>query len=141
MELSRRKMFDLVQTQLESERTSFLTHWQELSDFIAPRRSRIRTSEVNQGDKRNQNIIDSTATMSLRTLRSGMMSGVTSPARPWFKLTLSDPELSEYGVVRQWLDAVSMRMNTAFLRSNLYNVLPIVPGDIVTGKQIERAHV
>jgi len=130
MELSRRKMFDLVQTQLESERTSFLTHWQELSDFIAPRRSRIRTSEVNQGDKRNQNIIDSTATMSLRTLRSGMMSGVTSPARPWFKLTLSDPELSEYGVVRQWLDAVSMRMNTAFLRSNLYNVLPIVYGDM-----------
>jgi len=130
MDLSRRKMFDLIQTQLESERTSFLTHWQELSDYIAPRRSKIRTTEVNEGDKRNQNIIDSTATMSLRTLRSGMMSGVTSPARPWFKLTLSDPELSEYGVVRQWLDAVTSRMNTAFLRSNLYNVLPIVYGDM-----------
>lgn len=128
--LSRRKMFDLVQAQLENERTSFLTHWQELSDYIAPRRARIKDWDTNRGDKRNQNIIDSTATMSLRTLRSGMMSGVTSPARPWFKLTLSDPELSEFGKVRQWLDTVTSRMNTVFLRSNLYNVLPIIYGDM-----------
>lgn len=129
--MTRRRMFDLVNTQLENERSSFLSHWQELSDYIAPRRAKIKnTQDVNRGDKRNHNIIDSTATMSLRTLRSGMMSGVTSPARPWFKLTLPDPELSEFGQVRQWLDAVQSRMNTAFLRSNLYNVLPIVYGDM-----------
>ena len=126
----KRQHYDLLQKQLELDRTSFLSHWQELSDFIAPRRSRINITDTNRGDKKNNNIIDSTGTIALRTLRSGMMSGVTSPARPWFKLTLADPELSEFGSVKRWLDVAGNRMNTAFLRSNLYNVLPIVYGDM-----------
>lgn len=127
---TKRERCDLIQAQLEQERTSFESHWTELSDFVAPRRSGINIENTNRGDKKNQNIIDSTATLALRTLRSGMMSGVTSPARPWFKLTLADQEVSEVGSVRRWLDAVGSRMNTAFLRSNLYNVLPICYGDM-----------
>lgn len=126
----KRQQYDLIQKQLELERTSFQSHWQELSDYVAPRRSRINISDTNRGDKKNQNIIDSTASIALRTLRSGMMSGVTSPARPWFKLTVADPDLAEIGQVKRWLDIVGYRMTSAFLRSNLYNVLPIVYGDM-----------
>lgn len=59
-----------------------------------------------------------------------MMSGVTSPARPWFRLSTSDPDFSEFGPVKNWLHAVSQRMSAIFLKSNLYNVLPVLYGDL-----------
>lgn len=127
---TKRQQLDLIQKQIEIERSSFESHWQELSDYVAPRRNRINITDTNRGDKVNQKIIDSTASMALRTLRSGMMSGITSPARPWFKLTLADSDLSESAPVRRWLDICTTRMNTAFLKSNLYNALPIVYGDM-----------
>lgn len=123
-------MFEILRSQLDNERSTFMTHWRDLSDYILPRRSRFTITDVNRGDRRNQKIIDATATMAVRTLRSGMMSGVTSPARPWFRLQTPDNSLNEMGSVKTWLSQVSDRMSNMFLKSNLYNVLPIVYGDI-----------
>jgi hypothetical protein len=61
-----------------------------------------------------------------------MMSGITSPARPWFRLSTPDPELIELGNVKNWTDDVRDRMNAVFLRSNLYRVLPITYGGMST---------
>lgn len=125
-----RKELEYLRTQLENERQSFMSHWRDLADHVAPRRQRFTLSDTNRGDKKNKNIIDSTATLALRTLRSGMMAGITSPARPWFRLTIPDKNLSESQAVKEYLTQVTDRMNTVFLRSNLYNVLPIIYGDI-----------
>ena len=127
---SKRQRLEILRAQLTNERSTFLSHWRDLGDYILPRRPRFYTSDVNKGDRRNQKIIDSTATLAARTLRSGMMSGVTSPARPWFRLTTPDPEMSEYGSVKEWLYKVQNIMSTSFLRSNLYNTLPILYGDL-----------
>ena len=118
--------------QLESERQSFEPHWRELSDYINPRGSRFLTSEVNRNDRRNTRIIDSTGTMAARTLASGMMSGITSPARPWFRLATPDPEMMDYGPVKLWLEAVQNRMNDMFNKSNLYQSLPQLYGSLGT---------
>lgn len=107
-----------------------MSHWRDLGDYIYPRRPRFQVNDVNKGDRRNQKIVDSTATTAARTLRSGMMSGITSPARPWFRLTTPDLSLGEYGPVKDWLYLVTERMSAVFLKSNIYNVLPIVYGDI-----------
>lgn len=128
--LRRRQEFEILRNQLENERSSFLPHWRDLGDYILPRRPRFFITDTNRGERRSQKIIDSTATQAARTLRSGMMSGLTSPARPWFKLTTPDPQLAEFGPVKFWLQDVANRMNTVFLRSNLYNMLPIVYGDL-----------
>src|SRR5687768_13148491 len=69
---------------LKNERSSWISHWQELSDYIQPRRSRFLNEDPNKGAKKNQNIINSTATWASRVLAAGMMAGITSPARPWF---------------------------------------------------------
>lgn len=127
---SQRQNLEMLKSQLDNERSSFRSHWQELNDYILPRRGRFYTADVNKGDRRTKNIIDSTATLAARTLRSGMMSGVTSPARPWFRLTTPDADLAEFGRVKEWLTFVERRMSTVFLRSNLYNTLPIIYGDI-----------
>lgn len=127
---SKRQQLELIRAQLEAERATFLSHWRELGEYILPRRPRFTISDVNKGDKRNQKIIDSTASIAARTLRSGMMSGVTSPARPWFKLATPDPDLNENGPVKEWLHQTAQIMTTSFLRSNLYNTLPTVYGDL-----------
>ncbi len=118
--------------QLEQERKTFEPHWRELSDFIIPRGSRFLTSEANRGDRRNTKIVDPTATMANRTLSSGMMSGITSPARPWFKLATPDPEMMDYGPVKLWLETVQNRMNDMFNKSNLYQSLPIIYSSLGT---------
>lgn len=129
---TKREQIDLKVAQMELERSSFESHWQECSKNVSPRSERFTTSDVNKGDKRNNNIIDGTATLALRTLRAGMMSGITSPARPWFRLTTPDPVLAELESVKFWTEDVRNRMITIFLRSNLYKVLPIVYGGLGT---------
>ena len=130
MEPSKRQRLNLLKQQLEMERASFISHYRELGEYILPRRPRFTVNDINKGDRRNQKIIDSTATLALRTLRSGMMSGITSPARPWFRLTTPDPALAEFQSVKDWLSLVGQRMQTVFLKSNLYNTLPILYGDL-----------
>lgn len=128
--ISKRKNYELLRAQLENERSSFLTHWRDLSDNILPRRARFTLTDVNKGDRRNQKIIDSTATLAAGTLRAGMMGGITSPARPWFRLTASDANMNEVAAVKGWLDEVTRVMTSVFLKSNLYNALPTVYGDL-----------
>ena len=70
-------------------------------------------------------ICEDAGTLALRTLKSGMMAGLTSQARPWFQLTVgSDPKLADYAPVKQWLFEVQDSMRRVFSRSNLYQVLP-----------------
>src|SRR3990167_7102443 len=126
------KRDERLRAALENERTSFMSHWRDLSDYILPRRSRFTVQDVNRGDRRNLKIIDSTATLAARTLRSGMMAGVTSPSRPRFRLTTPDIALAEFGPVKAWLHFVTTRMEDVFRRSNAYNSLPIVYSDMGT---------
>lgn len=117
---------------LTDERTTFNSHWRELSDYISPRSSRFLVSDANRDNRRNTSIVDPTCTLAERTLSSGMMSGITSPARPWFTLSVSDPAMKDYGPVKVWLEDVQRRMNEVFNKSNLYQSLPIVYAQLGT---------
>jgi hypothetical protein len=125
-ERDKRTRYETLAAALWTERASFDSHWRELGDYFMPRRTRFWSGDRNRGDKRNQNIIDSTARFSARTLSSGLHSGLTSPARPWLKLTTPDQSLAELPHVKVWLDLVTKRILTLFATTNLYNVLPLV---------------
>lgn len=125
-----RTMLEMLRGQLSTERSTFLSHWNDLGRFILPRRPRFFTTDGDRGNRRNHSIIDSTAGLAARTLRSGMMSGITSPARPWFRLTTANVDLDQQDGVKEWLYEVTMRMSDVFLRSNIYNALPTVYGDM-----------
>lgn len=88
-------------------------------------------SDVNRGDRRSQKIIDTTPVLASRTARAGMMGGVTSPARPWFRLTTPDAKLAEFNSVKLWLQNLDDSMVSIFTKSNLYNILPILYGDLI----------
>jgi len=130
--LSKRQRLDVIEAQLRNERTSFRNYWRELSDYILPRRGRFFVSDVNDGQNKRSMIIDATASMAARTLSSGMMTGVTSPARQWFKLTTSEEDLNEQPDVKAYLKDVGDKIRMTFLKSNLYNVLPTLYADLGT---------
>jgi hypothetical protein len=52
-----------------------------------------------------------------------MVSGATSPARPWFRLSTPDSELNSNQEVKVWLDDVTKRMLRVFRKSNTYDSL------------------
>jgi hypothetical protein len=117
-------------TALWTERSSWDTHWQDVAKYQFPRAGRFTTSDVNKGKKKHNDIYDNTAVFAHRTLVAGMMSGMTSPARPWFRLGLSDKDLMEYGSVKQWLHDVAELMRAIFSSSNTYNALQQCYGEI-----------
>lgn len=108
---------------LKNERSSWMTHWREISDLVLPRSGRFLATDRNKGDKRHNQIYDSTATRALRVLAAGLMAGMTSPARPWFRLTTSSPELDESAAVKTWLADVTRIMQMVFAKSNTYRAL------------------
>lgn len=108
---------------LKSERSSFFPLWRELSDYHLAHRGRFLTSDRNKGHKRNTKQFNNTSRLSSRTLASGMMAGITSPARPWFRLSSGDPELNEVASVKEWLHQVQNTMYRVFAASNTYNSL------------------
>jgi hypothetical protein len=108
---------------LWNERSSWITHWREISDYQQPRAGRFVVTDRNRGDKRANHILDNTAVFGARTLAAGLMSGVTSPARPWFRLEIQDKDLMEMAAVKTWLHEVATILRAIFASSNTYRSL------------------
>lgn len=108
---------------LWTERSSWITHWREISETQQPRAGRFVVTDRNRGDKRANKILDNTAVFGARTLAAGLMSGITSPARPWFRLEIKDKELMESAAVKTWLHEVGELLRAIFASSNTYRAL------------------
>ena len=114
--------------ELKTVRSPWESSWQGLADFVAPHRLRLQS--VNEQSISRKRILDPSGTFAWRTLASGMHSGLTSPARPWFRFATPDPELREFGPVKQWVDDVENVMRRMFQRSNVYTAFHEGYGDI-----------
>ena len=108
---------------LKTERSSWWRHWAEISHYLLPRSGRYFVGDHNKGWQRHNAIYDSSGSRALRVLAAGMMSGMTSPSRPWFRLGVSDAELPASQPVKLWLAAVTSRIEDVLARSNAYRVL------------------
>jgi hypothetical protein len=113
--------------QLSTDRESFRSHWAEVQNYIAPWNGRglsgDTSGEDTDGSKRLAGIYDSTGIQAAKVLASGMQSGLTSPARPWFRLGFGQFDLGEDNEVKEWLWEVERRMRAVFQGSNVYNAL------------------
>lgn len=119
----RTRLFSAVNA-MKTERESFVPHWRELTDFVKPRAGRFLTDDVNKGGARNSKIINGLPGQYLRVASAGLLAGVMSPARPWFKLETPDKALMEYAPVKLWLEQAVEIIRTVFRQSNLYAMAP-----------------
>ena len=123
MDQSLRKQCGKRWEALKAERSSWMPHWREISEVLLPRAGRFLVTDNNRGDKRHRAILDNSGTRALRTLSGGMMAGMTSPARPWFRLTTKNPRLDENYEVKKWMTQVTTLMQMVFAQSNVYRAL------------------
>lgn len=110
-------------TALRAERVSWTEHWAELARFIMPRRGRFIPMERDRGLKLNGSIINSTATMAVRIVASGMAGSLTSPAQPWFRLAPENPDLAEVAAVVRWIERVEKMIYRVLAASNFYQAI------------------
>lgn len=121
-----RQQLDQRLSNMKQERNSYEAHWREISDYIIPRRGQWVANDNNRGSKKNGKILDSSGIYAHRTLSAGLMSGITSPARPWFRISVEDRQLLDDRSVRNWLYDVQELIRAIFSSSNLYQALPVV---------------
>lgn len=92
-----------------------------------------RFAHPSAAGRRNNALIDSSGLDALRTLSHGLMNGVTSPSRPWFRLRLAafPEDRDEYPLpIRIFLEEAERRMLMVMAESNFYNALAILYLDI-----------
>ncbi len=116
------QQYRLRKTALFVELESWLDQYREISRYLLPRTGRflVDDGKQNKGDKRHNDIYDSTGTHAHTILSAGLMSGATSPARSWFRLALQDKDLMEFEPVKMWLHKVTLLMREIFNKSNTY---------------------
>lgn len=104
-----------------TDRNEWEGWWRELSEIYAPNRGRFSVN-----DKPRKGIIrkNSRARQIPDDFAAGIKSGLTSPSRPWFTLTLYDSgEYDENENIKTWLTTVQEKIQMQMLRTNLYDQL------------------
>lgn len=131
VELHEKKLSTLAA--LRKDRLPWWTVWRELADYYIPKRYiwLMSPNERTRYLTKNGTILDPTGTNAGRVLAAGMMNGVTSPSRPWFKLRLRGFQDNMSPAARNWLDETERRMQLVMSESNFYNALAIMYIDLV----------
>lgn len=102
---------------LSGDRGNWESVWQEIMDYVLPRKSNI-TTQYAKGEKRNTVVYDSTAIHSNELLASSLQGTLSSSSTKWFGLRLRKKELNEMDAVKEWLQECENTMYRAFNQSN-----------------------
>lgn len=111
---------------LDQTRLSWWRTWRPLARWINPRLARFleTANENTRGRLHNRRIINSTALTASQRFSAGLLAGVASPARPWFKVRIvANDNAQQNPAVKAWLDEVTKRMLRVFAESNFYRAL------------------
>ena len=126
-------------------RLSWWQHWAEIAKYELPYRYHafITANVYDKGIRRDNLIVDETGTLSGRICAAGMMSGLTDPDRPWFKLgpALPGAEIDRAGQI--WFDDVSDALRYLQAQSNFYDSLAVEYEDLTffgTGVVVDYEH-
>jgi len=115
---------------LEEARSTWEVHWQEVADYMRPRKADITKSRT-PGQKRTELIFDGTAIHAAEMLAASLHGMLTSMATPWFSLRFTDPGLEDDDIAKEWLQAAEQTMLQAFHRSNFQEQVHEMYDDLV----------
>lgn len=114
------KRFNSMKTEYDSN--GWKSSHMDLRDYIEPSRGHFDSDEANDGKMiDHQKVLDGYATIANNVLSSGLMSGMTSPNRPWSKYEIDGFEGDQE--VNIWLDDLDVKVRSIFNVSNLYETL------------------
>jgi len=104
------------QKELKSQRSTFLTGWQDISDFLLPRNGNFLEDRT-PGDFL-QDMFDTTGPQALFMAASGLFSKASNPAGKWFHHRVNNPEVLELDSVQRYLAEIR-DIEQSFISRNL----------------------
>ena len=116
---------------LKQARAEWEPEWQEISDFVLPRRSDFN-DETQKGKRLTTKMYDGTAHSAAQLLADGLQGYMTSPNSKWFKLAFAESGKDAEDDAKEWLEAVEQRFTSLFDRSNFYDIVSQIFLDGVT---------
>lgn len=102
---------------LNSDRGTYLSHIQELANYLAPTQASILDQLV-EGGKRMTYIYDGSPLRCVDSFANGMYGNLTPVASPWFALSCRNKSLNDNSNVKMWLSDTTERMRNAIYTSN-----------------------
>jgi len=132
--------------QLNLDFSQWRPYFEEIATFLLPRRYvwlsatpgaiavegsgiAVNSNAAAVVNNRNSRILDPTGTIAARTLANGLMNGITSPARPWFRLRLTSFPQNDDMYPKEflvWLEECARRMHLVLAESNFYTAMGMV---------------
>jgi len=116
---------------LQTNRSHWESHWQELGDYICPRKADI-TKKRTGGDKRTELLFDGTAVHAAELMSASLHGMLTNAATPWFDLRYENNELNGDDEAKEWLEGATDVMYQHLARSNFQEQIHELYSDLVT---------
>jgi len=116
---------------LKSQRQNWETHWQEVADYMMPRKADV-TKLRSKGDKRTELIFDSSPLQAVELLAASLHGMLTNPSTPWFSLRFKEEDMEFEDEAKEWLESATDTMYTAFNRSNFQQEIFELYHDLIT---------
>ena len=116
---------------LEGQRQNWETHWQEVADYMQPRKADV-TKQRARGDKRMEQVFDSSPIQAVELLAASLHGMLTNPSTPWFTLRFKDEDIDNEDEAKLWLEEATASMYTAFNRSNFQQEIFELYHDLIT---------
>jgi hypothetical protein len=96
-------------------------NWKDICDYINPYLGFFDEDTPNQGDRRDYELINTSPIDANNTQAAGMQNGITSPTKPWMRITTRNPDIAKIESVRYWCDDVTQMLLDIFSQSNFYD--------------------
>lgn len=112
-----RALLDRYQS-LKALRQPWETLWQDISDYVMPRRAFNAGATLAPSTQRESRLFDTTAVQANMTLANGCVAWMSPQEAPWF--AFEAPQGKDSDPVRRWLSTVTERTRNALAASNYY---------------------
>lgn len=124
-----RAYYESLRSMLDGVRSSNISKWMQLESVFDPGTARWDATDAQNQSRKDYSITNETAQLALRTLKAGMLTGMSSQTRPWFKILADNQALNEKKAVRTWCESAEEVVRKVFLKSNYYESLLTLYGD------------
>lgn len=104
-------------------RTPWWEHWGLIASNLLPRRYHwlVTPNNMTRGLPINQNVVDSTPPQALNVCAAGMMDGLSSPTKQWFRVKVPVPGFKPDIQQKRWLNAFQQNIYDVLAGSNYYD--------------------
>lgn len=117
--------------ELDAQYSTWRPRQKEIIDYLQPGRGRFTEDAENQGQRKDELIVNDSGVNAGEKLAAAMDTGITSPAREWFRLAVAGADVHENDAVSEALHEVQDELYEIITNSNAHSGFRAMHKDLV----------